>query len=92
MMYVWGHSYEFGRDNNWEIMEKFCETVGHRDDIWYATNIEYVNYMEAAKRLVYAYDLSFAYNPSAMSVWICVNKDNYIEVKGGTQVDLSMYL
>ena len=92
MMYVWGHSYEFGRDNNWAIMEKFCEMTGHRDDIWYATNIEYVSYMEAAKRLVYAYDLSFVYNPSAMSVWICVNNDNYIEVKGGTQVDLSMYL
>lgn len=91
MMYVWGHSYEFGRDNNWDVMERFCEMVGNRDDIWYATNIDYVNYMEAAKRLVYAYDSSFVYNPSAMSVWICVNNDNYIEVLGGTQVELTTY-
>ena len=91
MMYVWGHSYEFGRDNNWDVMERFCEMVGNRDDIWYATNIDYVNYMEAAKRLVYAYDSSFVYNPSAMSVWICVNNDNYIEVPGGTQVELTTY-
>lgn len=24
MMYVWGHSYEFDNDNNWDLMEQFC--------------------------------------------------------------------
>lgn len=91
MMYVWGHSYEFERDNNWSLIEEFCSLMGGRDDIWYATNLEYVNYMEAARSLVYAYDLSFVYNPSALSVWIAVNSDSIIEIPAGTQVDLSTY-
>lgn len=53
MMYVWGHSYEFTNQNNWELMEDFCKLVGGRDDIWYATNIEIVDYLDAAKRLQY---------------------------------------
>ena len=40
MMYVWGHSYEFDRDNSWDLIEGFCKFIGGRDDIWYATNIE----------------------------------------------------
>lgn len=83
MMYVWGHSFEFTNDNNWDVMEEFCKLVGHRDDIWYATNIEIVDYMDAAKRLQYSADSSMVYNPSACSVWICVNDTDYIELKGG---------
>ena len=51
MMYVWGHSFEFDRNNNWSVMEEFAEMIGHRDDIWYATNIEIVDYNEAFDRL-----------------------------------------
>lgn len=91
MMYVWGHSYEFGRDNNWDVMERFCEMTGNRDDIWYATNIEYVNYMEAAKRLIYAYDSSFVYNPNAVSVWISINNNTVVEIPGGSQIELTQY-
>ena len=46
---------KFERNNNWEVMEEFCEMIGHRDDIWYATNIEIVDYNEA-------FD-SFRYSP-----------------------------
>ena len=91
LMYVWGHSYEFGRDNNWDVMERFCEMTGNRDDIWYATNIEYVNYMEAAKRLIYAYDSSFVYNPNAVSVWISINNNTVVEIPGGSQIELTQY-
>ena len=88
MMYVWGHSYEFTNQNNWEVMEDFCKLVGGRDDIWYATNIEIVDYLDAAKRLQYTADCSHVYNPSAASVWICVNDTNFIELKGGTMTEL----
>ncbi len=86
MMYVWGHSYEFPRDNNWDLIEEFCKMAGNRDDIWYATNIEYVNYMEAASRLVFSADTSFVYNPSVMSVWVTVNGDTIVEIPGGETV------
>ena len=82
LMYVWGHSYEFSRDDNWEVMESFCELAGGRDDIWYATNIEYVDYMERLRGLQFGADNTFVYNPYAASVWISVN-DEIRELKGG---------
>ena len=37
---VWGHSYEFDVDENWERIEEFCRLMAHRDDIAYVTNRE----------------------------------------------------
>lgn len=37
---VWGHSYEFDVDENWERIERFCQLMAHRDDIAYVTNRE----------------------------------------------------
>lgn len=34
-----------------DLIEGFCKFIGGRDDIWYATNIEIVDYMNAAKIL-----------------------------------------
>ena len=82
MMYVWGHSYEFENQNNWELMEEFCEFIGGRDDIWYATNIEIVDYMNAAKNLKFSADSDMVINPNACSVFISVDGE-IIEVKGG---------
>ena len=88
MMYVWGHSYEFGLQDNWEVMENFCKLVGRRDDIWYATNIEIVDYMDAAKRLQFTAKLDKVYNPSFQSVWIAVNDNQIVEVKGGEMKEI----
>ncbi len=74
MFYLWGHSYEFERDNNWEIIEKFAKEMSGLDDIWYATNIDIVDYMDAASRIQVSVNGDFAYNPNAMSVWIEVDK------------------
>ena len=86
MMYVWGHSYEFTNNNNWEVMEDFCKLVGGKDDIWYATNIQIVDYMDVVKAAQYATDGSFVYNPCAQSLWLCVDDEKFVEVKGGQQV------
>lgn len=87
LMYVWGHSFEFSRDGNWELMEEFCRLAGGRDDIWYATNIEIVDYMKAAKNLKFTIDGDLVYNPSAQSVWIAVDGQT-AEVAGGTSLRL----
>lgn len=87
MMYVWGHSYEFTSQNNWELMENFCRLVGGRDDIWYATNIQIVDYMDAAKRLQYTAAGDKVYNPSFQSVWIEVDR-KHVEIPGGQTVTL----
>jgi peptidoglycan/xylan/chitin deacetylase (PgdA/CDA1 family) len=40
VFYVWGHSYEFDVDNNWNVLEDFCKLVSCKDDIYYATNAQ----------------------------------------------------
>lgn len=84
-LYVWGHSYEFDRDDNWGLMEEFCTYMGGREDIWYATNIEIIDYMEAGRRLQYGAAGDFVYNPSAQTVWISVD-DVPLAVAGGQTV------
>jgi len=85
LMYVWGHSYEFDNDNNWELMESFCEAVGGLEEIWYATNIELVHYMKACEALIFSAALDFVYNPGALSVWLEID-GLIIEVAGGQTV------
>ena len=87
LMYVWGHSYEFDGQNNWEHIENFCKAVGGRDNIWYATNIEIVDYMNAANNLKYSAKGDMVYNPSAISVWISVDR-KIVEIPGGRTVKL----
>jgi peptidoglycan/xylan/chitin deacetylase (PgdA/CDA1 family) len=40
VFYLWGHSYEFDIDNNWQIIEDFCRFISGREDIFYASNRE----------------------------------------------------
>ena len=89
LMYVWGHSYEFDNNDNWDVIENFCKYMGGRDDIWYATNIEIIDYMDAAKRLQFSANYERVYNPNACSVWLQLNSDKCVEIKGGTLVDLN---
>ncbi len=37
---IWGHSYEFALDDNWELIEDICRKLAFRDDIFYGTNSE----------------------------------------------------
>lgn len=89
MMYVWGHSYEFDDDSNWDKIEEFCAYVGGRQDIWYATNIEIRDYMDAYDRLQFAADESFAYNPNAIDLWVAVGmKMKPVKIPAGCTVKL----
>ena len=68
LFYLWGHSYEFSSDDNWNVIEEFCEYMGGREDIWYATNIEIYDYVQAYQRLVWTADMTKVYNPSVIPV------------------------
>lgn len=46
--------------------------VSGRNDIWYATNIEIVDYMKASRNLNLTIDGNQVYNPSATSIWLYV--------------------
>lgn len=70
LFYVWGHSYEFDDNGNWSIIENLAKRLGGREDIWYATNIQIYEYVQAYKSLVFTIDGERVYNPSAIPVWI----------------------
>ena len=88
LFYVWGHSFEFDRQNTWDMMEEFCAKIAGHDDIWYATNIEIKDYITAARNLVTTTDGTIVYNPSAVTVTVDVN-GKQIEIPSGKTVDLT---
>ena len=90
---IWGHSYEFGRNNNWEHMEKVCEALSGHNEVWYATNMEVYRYVDAFRALEFSIDHSLVYNPSTIDVWFEMRETPYsplklVCVKGGETVSL----
>ncbi|UQZ37360.1 polysaccharide deacetylase [Paenibacillus sp. PK3_47] len=73
LCYIWGHSYEFEQDNNWELIESFCRKAGGHPDIWYATNLEIMDYVTAVRSLKMSADHTVIRNPSATGVWVSVD-------------------
>ena len=69
LFYLWGHSYEFDRDDNWQVIEKFAEYIGNREDVWYATNGEIYEYVNNFNSLQFSIDGSIVYNPSAQTIY-----------------------
>lgn len=84
MFYLWGHSYEFEVNDNWEIIEEFCEYIGNREDIWYATNIEIYDYIMAYNSLQTDMEEKIIHNPSAIDVWFMKNDIEYCVKSGET--------
>jgi len=67
LFYVMGHSFEF--DSGWEDIEAFCKLMGGREDIWYATNLEIADYMQAMRSIHVSADGDILTNPTAQPVW-----------------------
>lgn len=84
MFYLWGHSYEFDNNNNWEVIEKFAEYIGDREDIWYATNIEIYDYVKAYENLQVSVDKKIIHNTSSIDVWFFENGKTYCVHSGET--------
>lgn len=70
LLYIWGHSYEFDDNGDWQKIEDVCDLLGGREDIWYAANIEICDYVSAYRSLIFSMDGERAYNPSAIPVWL----------------------
>lgn len=70
LFYIWGHSYEYRTEEDWARMEKLCAYLSNREDVWYATNIEIYDYIEAYRSLEYSVDRSMIYNPSGHDLWL----------------------
>jgi len=87
LFYLWGHSFEFERNKDWDKLEKICEKLSGRDDIWYATNIEIYDYVKAYESLIYSADGSMAYNPTLYTIWFDYDKKLYT-IKPGETINI----
>lgn len=67
---LWGHSYEFDNNKNWDIIENFAKKISNRNDVWYVTTGELVSYIKAFKSLKFSSDGSMIYNPTATDVYL----------------------
>ena len=87
LFYLWGHAYEFGNNNNWEVIEEFAEKIGGREEIWYATNGEIHDYVQAFDRLRWSVDGKLVHNPNNIDVYIFCEGKDYL-VKSGETVKI----
>jgi hypothetical protein len=71
LFYLWGHSYEFDNNDNWNVIEDFCRFVGGRDDVYYATNGEIYENYKAFNSLRISANGKIIHNPTAYDVYAC---------------------
>ena len=69
LFYLWGHSYEFNNDKNWNHIEAFAQRAGASSDTWQATNMQIFDYVMAWRRLQSSVELTSIRNTSAVPLW-----------------------
>ena len=74
LLYIWGHSFEFERNHNWDHITHICESLKGRKDVWYATNIEIYEYVTAMRGMVISADGNILYNPSATPLYLLLGE------------------
>ena len=85
LFYVWGHAYEFDRNDNWDRIEKLVKYISENgQDIWFATNGEILDYISAAHLLQYSVDGSMIHNPTATDIQIMTAFGRRETLKAGT--------
>lgn len=90
LLYIWGHSFEFERKNNWEHISHICDKLKGRQDVWYATNIEIYEYVTAMRSLVASVDGNMIYNPTATNLYLLVGGKN-VCLQAGMCINLRTY-
>lgn len=90
LFYLWGHSYEFCRNQNWDIIERFAKRMGNNEKIWYATNIEIYDYVAAFQQLQFSVDGKRVHNPTATDLFFAtaVNSYEVVAVPAGKTVEI----
>lgn len=84
LFYLWGHSYEFNDNDNWDRLDEICDKISGKDDIWYATNMDICAYTKAYESLVYSADGDTVYNPTLIDVYLIHDDKQYCVPSGKT--------
>ena len=84
LLYIWGHSYEFDKKDNWDRIDTICEMLSGKADVFYATNIEIVDYINAYNALIFNAEETAVYNPTAKTIWFTADFKMYKVEPGET--------
>lgn len=87
LFYLWGHAFELERNNNWNHFDEICQKLSGKNDIWYATNIEIYDYVNAYNSLRYSADGTIIYNPTLYTIWFDIDGKVY-SIKSGETLHL----
>lgn len=87
LFFLWGHGYEFDHDDNYDVIENLLKYLfEYKDSIWFATNSEIIEYINAYRSLEYSGDGSMIYNPCAIDVEILTSFKMTEIIKAGETV------
>ncbi len=89
LFYLWGHSFEFENNKNWDLLDKICSALSNKPDVWYATNIEIYDYVSAYRSLVFSADGIMVYNPTLLDIWFTEDGKPYVIKSGETLIKRS---
>lgn len=81
---MWGHSYEFERDKNWELLNSICDKIANKNDTWYATNMEIYEYVNAYNSLIFSTNEKLIKNPTLSDIWFVTDGKMYKTSSGET--------
>ncbi len=83
LLYIWGHSYEFAIDHNFELLDDICKILEMNDEIACMTNHEIYTYVNAANSLYYSRMTKEFINISDVDIYlVCDNKKIIVPKKG----------
>ena len=86
---IWGHSWELGDDQKkWDETEKFFKLLANNSNIYYAKQIDLVDYINAFRNLKFSVDKSIVNNTSAIIVYVKINTKLFI-IPAGAKMSLT---
>ena len=59
------------------MIEEFAAKVSGKADVWYATNIEICDYVNAWKRMITSADGTRVFNPNSCPIWLWADGKTY---------------
>jgi hypothetical protein len=76
LFYIWGHSFEY--IDKWEKLEEMCEVISGKDNVWYATNGEIIDYVKAFSSLRRSANGKIVFNPTNVDLYVVANDQEKI--------------
>jgi peptidoglycan/xylan/chitin deacetylase (PgdA/CDA1 family) len=84
---IWGHSWEMSNDlTKWNETETFFKRLANNPEIYYGSQIQIVDYLNAFNNLKFAVNKSTVTNNSALDIYFKINNKTFKAPAGKTTV------